>query len=1049
MDITTSHGEYSLDVIAPDDKFVASDQRYIHIDVGMATATGSHPSFTIFKNSGYDTYPIGETIVTWYAVDSKGNYATDTQTITVTDDRGPPKMSQPSRYSAEATGIMTPLDSTDYGVPRVYYTGELDLVAITDAPPEFPLGVTTINWTVTNSGGLSTTVSQQIYLKDTTVPTITAPPDMTFAIVDYIGTHGGSFVFSPNGGSGYIRLSDADYGLPTAYDAVGPVTISNDLSSSAFYIGENVITWVAVDGKQQVAYDTQTITIVYSLSTPDQDPVVDEPVVDEPVVDEPVVDEPVVDEPVVDEPVVDEPVVDEPVVDEPVVDEPVVDEPVVDELGQGSSTEIDTTLTKVTGHEFELYVGGSYSDINTVIRLAISLDGETISSSDVPLAADLYVIQNDNILYHEYSFYITSKNYLEFSQTQDDFKLDLSEATVRFQFHSDHDSFDNKYIEITMSSDETSFFRDAPVITLIGDDTQTIIVDEEYVELGATVSDESLLDINDFDLQNNIPGSYTIYYNAANHNKSAETVTRTVNVVHTPAVTFNSESDVAGTFEIIITDNTSSANSITHPFISDGSGRNDRDTVSFDLITDHTYSIELSDGDNLDYEITCYSGVGNFDSAVSFVATNGFELSCSVFVYGFLDENDEPVVDEPVVDEPVVDEPVVDEPVVDEPVVDEPVVDEPVVDEPVVDEPVVDEPVVDEPVVDELGQGSSTEIDTTLTKVTGHEFELYVGGSYSDINTVIRLAISLDGETISSSDVPLAADLYVIQNDNILYHEYSFYITSKNYLEFSQTQDDFKLDLSEATVRFQFHSDHDSFDNKYIEITMSSDETSFFRDAPVITLIGDDTQTIIVDEEYVELGATVSDESLLDINDFDLQNNIPGSYTIYYNAANHNKSAETVTRTVNVVHTPAVTFNSESDVAGTFEIIITDNTSSANSITHPFISDGSGRNDRDTVSFDLITDHTYSIELSDGDNLDYEITCYSGVGNFDSAVSFVATNGFELSCSVFVYGFLDENDEPVVDEPVVDEPVVDEPVVDEPVVDEPVVDEPVVELTNQ
>ena len=699
-----------VDVTAPDDITKASDQRYIYIDVGMADATGSHPPFKIFKNSGYDTYPIGETIVTWYAVDSEGNYATDTQTITVTDNRGPPKMSQPSRYSAEATGIMTPLDSTDYGVPRVYYTGELDLVAITDAPSEFPLGVTIINWTVTNSGGLSTTVSQQIYLKDTTAPTITAPPDMTFAIVDYIGTHGGSFVFSPNGGSGYIRLSEADYGLPTAYDAVGPVTISNDLSSSAFHIGENVITWVAVDGKQQVAYDTQTITIVYSLSTPDQDPVVDEPVVDEPVVDEPVVDEPVVDEPVVDEPVVDEPVVDEPVVDEPVVDEPVVDEPVVDEpvvdepvvdepvvdepvvdepvvdeLGQGSSTEIDTTLTKVTGHEFELYVGGSYSDINTVIRLAISLDGETISSSDVPLAADLYVIQNDNILYHEYSFYITSKNYLEFSQTQDDFKLDLSEATVRFQFHSDHDSFDNKYIEITMSSDETSFFRDAPVITLIGDDTQTIIVDEEYVELGATVSDESLLDINDFDLQNNIPGSYTIYYNAANHNKSAETVTRTVNVVHTPAVTFNSESDVAGTFEIIITDNTSSANSITHPFISDGSGRNDRDTVSFDLITDHTYSIELSDGDNLDYEITCYSGVGNFDSAVSFVATNGFELSCSVFVYGFLDENDEPVVDEPVVDEPVVDEPVVDEPVVDEPVVDEPVVDEPVVDEPVVE----------------------------------------------------------------------------------------------------------------------------------------------------------------------------------------------------------------------------------------------------------------------------------------------------------------------------------------------------------------------------
>ena len=799
-----------VDVTAPDDITKASDQRYIYIDVGMADATGSHPPFKIFKNSGYDTYPIGETIVTWYAVDSEGNYATDTQTITVTDNRGPPKMSQPSRYSAEATGIMTPLDSTDYGVPRVYYTGELDLVAITDAPSEFPLGVTIINWTVTNSGGLSTTVSQQIYLKDTTAPTITAPPDMTFAIVDYIGTHGGSFVFSPNGGSGYIRLSEADYGLPTAYDAVGPVTISNDLSSSAFHIGENVITWVAVDGKQQVAYDTQTITIVHRLPTSDQDPVVDEPVVDEPVVDEPVVDEPVVDEPVVDEPVVDEPVVDEPVVEDT--------EPIV-----------PAHLGFVDNFAMDDYITGETVTLQTYVK------------SGDPNVIVTYSIRpfNDNI-------------------------------------------------DLITSDDTRTLSFVVPVYT-----------DKVTETLEVTAAGES----NDGTIAQTASKFVNLTYTYANGDP----------VEVTPAVTFYSESDVAGTFEIIITDNTSSANSITHPFISDGSGRNDRDTVSFDLITDHTYSIELSDGDNLDYEITCYSGVGNFDPAVSFVATNGFELSCSVSVYGFLDENDEPVVDEPVVDEPVVDEPVVDEPVVDEPVVDEPVVDEPVVDEPVVEDT--------EPIV-----------PAHLGFVDNFAMDDYITGETVTLQTYVK------------SGDPNVIVTYSIRpfNDNI-------------------------------------------------DLITSDDTRTLSFVVPVYT-----------DKVTETLEVTAAGES----SDGTIAQTASKFVNLTYTYANGDP----------VEVTPAVTFNSESDVAGTFEIIITDNTSSANSITHPFISDGSGRNDRDTVSFDLITDHTYSIELSDGDNLDYEITCYSGVGNFDPAVSFVATNGFELSCSVSVYGFLDENDEPVVED---------------------------------
>ena len=63
---------YRLNVTAPVDITIISDQRHTTIDdIGTANATGSHGPFTIFKNNGYNTYSIGETIVTWYAVDTR------------------------------------------------------------------------------------------------------------------------------------------------------------------------------------------------------------------------------------------------------------------------------------------------------------------------------------------------------------------------------------------------------------------------------------------------------------------------------------------------------------------------------------------------------------------------------------------------------------------------------------------------------------------------------------------------------------------------------------------------------------------------------------------------------------------------------------------------------------------------------------------------------------------------------------------------------------------------------------------------------------------
>ncbi|BCE01755.1 BspA family leucine-rich repeat surface protein [Marinicellulosiphila megalodicopiae] len=90
----------------------------------------------------------------------------------------------------------------------------------------------------------------------------------------------------------------------------------------------------------------------------------------------------------------------------------------------------------------------------------------------------------------------------------------------------------------------------SPVINLVGETDITLEAGNEYVELGATVSDnyDSNLTANiASDLDMSIAGSYTITYQAMDSSlNSADIITRTINVVDTtaPELTLNGESDI-------------------------------------------------------------------------------------------------------------------------------------------------------------------------------------------------------------------------------------------------------------------------------------------------------------------------------------------------------------------------------------------------------------------------------------------------------------------------------------------------------------------------
>ncbi|RZS92454.1 immunoglobulin-like domain-containing protein [Aquimarina brevivitae] len=95
------------------------------------------------------------------------------------------------------------------------------------------------------------------------------------------------------------------------------------------------------------------------------------------------------------------------------------------------------------------------------------------------------------------------------------------------------DIYGNDAVQVTRTVNVVD--TTAPVITLLGDNPQTIELEAGYAELGATSDDGSDIIIDASEFMDAV-GSYTIYYDATDtYGNDAVQVTRTVNVVDTTA----------------------------------------------------------------------------------------------------------------------------------------------------------------------------------------------------------------------------------------------------------------------------------------------------------------------------------------------------------------------------------------------------------------------------------------------------------------------------------------------------------------------------------
>lgn len=236
--IITVHDTILPEITAPDDVVLeaASPSENI-VDIGMATASDSVSDVTI-SNDGPSTYSVGTTTVTWSAVDSSGNTASQTQTVTLIDTLSP-VITAPADVTVEATSA----DGTIVDIGTATADDEIGIETITsDSPELFLLGETLVTWTVTDEAGNTASATQLVTLVDTTPPQIVAPQGLTVEATSELETV-------------------VDIGTPVSSDEIEVESVTNN-APQVFSLGETIVLWTATDVSGNERTVEQIVNIV-------------------------------------------------------------------------------------------------------------------------------------------------------------------------------------------------------------------------------------------------------------------------------------------------------------------------------------------------------------------------------------------------------------------------------------------------------------------------------------------------------------------------------------------------------------------------------------------------------------------------------------------------------------------------------------------------------------------------------------------------------------------------------------------------------------------
>ena len=210
-------------------------------------ATADNCGVKSVSSDAPSVFPIGTTTVTWTVTDNADNTETATQIVTVTDNQKP-TITAPAnvavntdvnKCTASGVALGTPVTADNCGVKSVS----------SDAPSVFPIGTTTVTWTVIDDSDNTQTTTQTVTVSDVQKPIITAAADISV----------------PNtAGQCYAGVSVPQ---ATAADncSVGTPTGTRDDGqplNTTYPVGTTTITWNVTDANGNAAEPVvQTITV--------------------------------------------------------------------------------------------------------------------------------------------------------------------------------------------------------------------------------------------------------------------------------------------------------------------------------------------------------------------------------------------------------------------------------------------------------------------------------------------------------------------------------------------------------------------------------------------------------------------------------------------------------------------------------------------------------------------------------------------------------------------------------------------------------------------
>lgn len=173
-------------------------------------------------NSG-DFFPVGTTTVTYVATDSSGNSDTASFTITVNDTELPTAQC-PGNITVSADSGMCSVSNVSLGTINVM--DNCSTTVTNDAPGVFPVGLTTVTYTVTDAGGNSVTCTQSVTVTDNEAPVLSSCPQDVL-----------------------ICPGVVQYNSPSATDNCGATVslVSGPASGSVLTAGSYTVVYSAVD----------------------------------------------------------------------------------------------------------------------------------------------------------------------------------------------------------------------------------------------------------------------------------------------------------------------------------------------------------------------------------------------------------------------------------------------------------------------------------------------------------------------------------------------------------------------------------------------------------------------------------------------------------------------------------------------------------------------------------------------------------------------------------------------------------------------------------